>query len=200
MDVSIEFVVYEPAHHGRVEVISGCMFAGKTEELLRRLRRAEIASQEISIFTPDIDDRFGQHNIGSHSEQTRAATVVDSENPREIRNATNFDVVGIDEANFFDDSIVDIVESLADNATRVIICGTDQTFRGEPFNPLPELMAVADDVAKLRAVCSLCGRQATRNQRLIDGEPAHANSPTLKVGGEESYQARCRHCHSVPRE
>lgn len=193
--------MYEPAPHGRIEVISGCMFAGKTEELLRRLRRAEVADESVVTFSPDTDNRYGEQTIGSHSNRTRNATVVPASSPSEIHeHVSNADVVGIDEANFFDTNLVNIVSDLADDSTRVIVCGTDQTFRGEPFTPLPQLMAISDDLTKLQAVCSVCGKQATRNQRLIDGTPAPASSPTVQVGGEESYEARCRHCHDVPVE
>ncbi|MFC6835887.1 thymidine kinase [Halomarina ordinaria] len=206
---------------GWVEVITGCMFSGKTEELLRRLRRAEIAGQEAAVFTPAVDDRYGETTIGSHDGHSWAATVVDDgpdasdERPTTdggvgavrstpdgrdgawgiLDHLNGEHVVAIDEANFFSTDLVAVCEHLASDGRRVIVSGTDQTFRGEPFDPLPQLVAVAEYVDKLQAICSVCGEPASRNQRLIDGEPAHADDPTILVGAEESYEARCRSCH-----
>ena len=192
--------MYEPAPHGRIEVISGCMFAGKTEELLRRLRRARIAGLSIETITPAIDDRYGTEIIGTHNNDTCEATVIDPETDLDAlyRNARDADVIGIDEGNFFESNLIPVLNNLADEGHRVIVCGTDQTFRGEPFEPMNNLLSVADDVTKLAAVCTCCGKQATRNQRLIDGEPAPVDSPTILVGGDESYEARCRQCHNLP--
>lgn len=190
----------EPTAPGYIEVITGCMFAGKTEELLRRLRRAEIAEMEIGVFTPEIDDRYGVKKIGSHNGESWEATVVETsaEGIDEfLEEAHDLDVVAVDEANFFPGEIVDAVQKLADNGQRVLISGLDQTFRGDPFDPVHKLMAVADEVEKLTAVCTQCGQQATRTQRLVDGEPATADTPTVQVGGDESYEARCRQCHEV---
>lgn len=201
--------MYEPVPHGRVEVISGCMFAGKTEELLRRLRRAEIAGESVVTFSPATDTRYGEGVICTHTHAatsgehgaTCAATIVDPEDTGSLTDAFELgataDVVGIDEANFFTTDIVSFVEDLADVGCRVIVSGTDQTFRGEPFEPMGDLMAIADKVTKLSAICVRCGCQATRNQRLIDGEPAPRSSPTILVGGDESYEARCRSCHKI---
>lgn len=188
---------------GWIEVISGSMFSGKTEELLRRLRRAEIAGQEVAVFTPAMDDRFGEASIGSHNGRSWDAAVVDTEGdgPWDVLDALDGErVVAIDEANFFSDALVDVCERLAADDRRVIVSGTDQTYRGEPFAPLPALIAVAEYVDKLRAICAVCGEPATRNQRLIEGEPAHVDDPTILVGAEESYEARCRHCHVVRRD
>ncbi|MFC7167687.1 thymidine kinase [Halospeciosus flavus] len=185
---------------GWVEVITGCMFSGKTEELLRRLRRAEIAGQEVAAFTPAIDDRYGEASLGSHAGHTWKATVVENDagGVRDIPNRLNGEeVVAIDEANFFPTDLVDVCERLAADDRRVVVSGTDQTFRGEPFEPLPQLVATAEYVEKLQAICTQCGEPATRNQRLIEGEPAHADDPTIMVGAEESYEARCRNCHVV---
>jgi thymidine kinase len=185
---------------GWVEVVSGSMFSGKTEELLRRLRRAEIAGQEVAAFTPDIDDRYGETTIGSHEGRKWAARVVPSEGDGvwEIQDHLNGEqVVAIDEANFFDDELVAVCGALADDGRRVVVSGTDLTFRGEPFDPLPDLMAIAEYVDKLQAICTVCGEPATRNQRLVDGEPAHVDDPTIVVGAEESYEARCRNCHTL---
>ena len=183
---------------GWIEGISGSMFSGKTEELLRRLRRSEIADQSVAVYKPAVDDRYGETTIGTHTGRQWDATVVDNEGegPWEIlESAAAAAVVAIDEANFFSNELVDVCTALADGGTRVIVSGTDQTFRGEPFEPLPQLMATAEYVDKLRAICAQCGEPATRNQRLIEGDPAHADDPTILVGAEESYEARCRDCH-----
>ncbi|WP_338729370.1 thymidine kinase [Haladaptatus sp. DJG-WS-42] len=184
---------------GWVEVISGCMFSGKTEELLRRLRRAEIAGQEVAAFKPSIDDRYGTETIGSHDGAKWEALVVDPENPGpEIFEALNGQqVIGIDEANFFSENLVSVCEQLAADGRRVIASGLDMTFRGEPFEPVPNLIAVAEYVDKVQAICIECGEPATRTQRLIDGVPAHVDDPTILVGAEESYEARCRNCHTL---
>lgn len=187
---------------GWVEVVTGCMFSGKTEELLRRLRRAEIAGQSVAAFTPAIDDRYGEATIGSHNGRQWDATVVEPDDPLpQMRTALNGeDVVAVDEANFFEGTLVDACETLADEGRRVIVSGTDQTFRGEPFDPLPDLLAVAEYVEKFQAICAQCGEPATRNQRLVDGEPAHVDDPTIMVGATESYEARCRKCHTLRRD
>lgn len=185
---------------GWVEVITGSMFSGKTEELLRRLRRAEIAGQSVAAFTPAIDDRYGQEALGSHAGSTWDATVVANggEGVWTIREHIDGEtVVAIDEANFFDRTLVDVAETLAEEGHRVIASGLDQTYRGEPYDPVPQLIATAEYVEKLQAICAVCGEPATRTQRLIDGEPAHVDEPTTLVGAEESYEARCRHCHAV---
>ncbi|MDJ1431889.1 thymidine kinase [Halostagnicola sp. A-GB9-2] len=184
---------------GWIEVITGSMFSGKTEELLRRLRRAEIAGQEVAVFTPAIDDRYGDDVIGSHDGRSWDATAIDPETDlQQIFAECNGEaVVAFDEANFFSDSLVDICEELAADDRRVIVSGTDQTYRGEPFDPLPQLIAVAEYVEKFQAICAVCGEPATRNQRFVDGEPAHVDDPTILVGAEESYEARCRHCHTL---
>jgi thymidine kinase len=188
---------------GWVEVITGSMFSGKTEELLRRLRRAEIAGQEVGVFKPAVDDRYGETTVGSHAGSQWEARVVPAEGDGvwEILEGLNGeDVVAIDEANFFSAELVDVCERLAADGRRVLVSGTDQTFRGEPFEPLPQLMATAEYVDKLQAICTVCGEPATRNQRLVDGEPARYDDPTIVVGAEESYEARCRNCHTLQRE
>ncbi|MFC6733205.1 MULTISPECIES: thymidine kinase [unclassified Haladaptatus] len=184
---------------GWIEVVSGCMFSGKTEELLRRLRRAEIAGQEVAAFKPSIDDRYGTETIGSHDGAKWEALVVDPDDPGpEIFEALNGEqVVGIDEANFFSDELVAVCEDLAADGRRVIASGLDQTFRGDPFDPVPDLIAVAEYVDKVQAICVECGEPATRTQRFIDGVPAHEDDPTILVGAEESYEARCRNCHTL---
>ncbi|MFB6180902.1 MAG: thymidine kinase [Candidatus Nanohalobium sp.] len=181
---------------GRIEVITGPMFSGKTEELIRRITRAEIADQEVQVFKPEVDDRYGEEEIGSHSGQKWKAEVVPEKRPGKILE-TDADVVAVDEANFFTDKLVQVCQELADQGKRVIVSGIDQDFRGKPFTPVPELMASAEYVEKLRAICTECGRPATKNQRLIDGEPAHEDDPTVLVGADEKYEARCRNCHEV---
>lgn len=186
---------------GWVEVITGSMFSGKTEELLRRLRRAEIAGQSVAVFTPAVDDRYGEAQVGSHSGHEWAATTVDEARPHTIQGSLNGEaVVAIDEANFFSDELVAVCEHLANDGRRVIVSGLDQTYRGEPFSPMPRLMAAAEYVEKLQAICVRCGEPATRTQRLVDGEPAHYDDPTVLVGADESYEARCRDCHVVRRD
>jgi thymidine kinase len=183
---------------GWVEVITGCMFSGKTEELLRRLRRAEIAGQSVAVFTPALDERYGKTTVGSHSGRQWDAHTVESEGEgvwAVLDALDGEEVVAVDEANFFDETLADVTEHLADDGRRVIVSGTDQTFRAEPFEPLPRLVALAEYVDKLQAICTVCGEPATRNQRLVDGDPAHVDDPTIVVGAEESYEARCRSCH-----
>jgi thymidine kinase len=193
--------VHAITNSGWVEVVTGCMFSGKTEELLRRVRRAEIAGQEVAAFTPAIDDRYGTATIGSHAGRRIEALVVDPDAPGPaMRDALNGEqVVAIDEANFFSAALVDVCRDLADDGRRVIVSGLDQTFRGEPFDPVPQLLSTAEYVEKFQAICSQCGEPATRTQRLIEGEPAHYDDPTIVVGAEESYEARCRSCHVVRR-
>ncbi|GAA0229146.1 thymidine kinase [Haladaptatus pallidirubidus] len=192
--------MHKITNSGWVEVITGCMFSGKTEELLRRLRRAEIAGQEVAVFKPALDDRYGEDTVGSHDGASWDATVVepDDEGVWEIPKKLNGEqVVAIDEANFFSAELVSVCEHLAEDERRVVISGTDQTFRAEPFDPLPQLISVSEYVEKLQAICAKCGEPATRNQRLIDGEPAHVDDPTILVGAQESYEARCRNCHTL---
>lgn len=192
--------MHEFAQGGRIEVITGSMFSGKTEELLRRLRRAQIAGQSVAAFTPATDDRYGETVVGSHAGREWEATVVDGEGdgPWAALDYLNGEaVVAFDEANFFDRTLVDVATHLADDGRRVVVSGLDKTFRGEPFEPLPGLLAHADFVDKLRAICVECGEPATMTQRLVEGEPAHADDPTIVVGDEESYEARCRACHEL---
>lgn len=191
--------MHKITNSGWVEVVTGCMFSGKTEELLRRLRRAEIAGQEVAVFKPSLDDRYGEGTVGSHNgRQWQASIVNPEENVWDITEELNGEqVVAIDEANFFTDELVPVCEQLAADGRRVIISGTDQTFRAEPFEPLPQLITLAEYVDKYQAICTQCGEPASRNQRLIDGEPAHVDDPTIMVGAEESYEARCRNCHTL---
>ncbi|MFB6094038.1 MAG: thymidine kinase [Halanaeroarchaeum sp.] len=185
---------------GWVEVITGSMFSGKTEELLRRLRRAEIAGQSVAAFTPAIDERYGEETLGSHAGRTWEATVVGTEGEDVwgiVDHLDGEEVVAVDEANFFGRELVAVADDLAADGRRVIASGLDLTYRGEPYEPVPQLIATAEYVEKLQAICAVCGEPATRTQRLVDGEPAHVDEPTTMVGAEESYEARCRDCHAV---
>lgn len=184
--------------NGKLEVITGCMFAGKTEELLRRLRRAEIANKSIEIVKPEIDDRHGETTVGTHVGRTWEATVVpvSDKGTSQLKNISA-DVIAVDEFNFFTDEFIPVLDELANEGSRVIISGLDQTYRGDPFEPMDKAVAIADSVDKLSAVCEECGRDATKTQRIIDGEPAPVDAPTVLVGAEESYQARCRSCHEL---
>jgi thymidine kinase len=188
------------SHPGWVEVISGVMFAGKSEELIRRVRRAIIARRRVQVFKSHLDARYtGLYSVSSHDGTELDASPVDSaaEIFRLVRPESQ--LVAIDEAQFLDPDIVPVATTLAQRGVRVILAGTDTDFRGEPFGAMGELMAVAELVDKLQAICVVCGDPACRNQRLINGKPARYDSPTIMVGGRESYEARCRHCHQVPR-
>ncbi|MGD8363196.1 MAG: thymidine kinase [Gemmatimonadota bacterium] len=191
--------MYQSKQDGWIEVISGVMFSGKSEELLRRVRRALIANRRVQVFKSRLDDRYGSlANVISHDgQQTDALPVSTSIHIAEAV-LPDTQVVAIDEAQFLDMGIVRVANSLASRGIRVIIAGTDMDFRGDPFGPMPFLLAIADKVDKLHAICVRCGDPATRNQRLIDGKPAPAEGPTIQVGGAESYEARCRKCHEVP--
>lgn len=183
---------------GWIEVIAGVMFSGKTEELMRRVRRSMIARKRVQIFKSHLDDRYlGKLVISSHDGRSVDAVPVDSSAQIASRIDPTAHVIAIDEAQFLDDGIVDVATWLAERGRRVIVAGTDTDFRGEPFGRMPQLMAVAEIVDKLHAICVLCGAPATRNQRLIDGAPAPYDSPTIMVGGREAYEARCRACHVV---
>ena len=189
--------MYRPVNHGYIEVVVGPMYSGKSEELIRRLKRAKIAKQNVVVFKPVIDDRYSKEDVVSHSGYTiNAIPIKDSS---EINKYINEDtqVVGIDEVQFFDDKIVDMAIGLADKGIRVIAAGLDMDFKGEPFGPTPRLLAVAEFVDKIQAICSVCGQPATRSQRLINGEPAKYDEPIIQVGAVESYEARCRKCHVV---
>ncbi len=185
---------------GWIEVIAGVMFSGKSEELIRRVRRAIIARKRVQVFKSHLDGRYGGlYAISSHDGRSVEAVPVDSS--AQIAQCLDpmAQVIAIDEAQFLDDSVVELTTSLAARGRRVILAGTDTDFRGEPFGPMPKLMAVAEMVDKLHAICVLCGSPASRNQRLVEGRPARYDSPVIQVGGTESYEARCRACHQVPR-
>ncbi|NOX62429.1 MAG: thymidine kinase [Chloroflexi bacterium] len=184
---------------GWVEVICGSMFSGKTEELLRRLRRAVIARQNVQLFKPAVDDRYGVTTVASHNGLRWEATVVQDAAELQAAIAPETTVVAIDEAQFFDEELVDVCNELANRGLRVVCAGLDMDFRGEPFGPMPRLLTQAEHVDKLHAICMKCGGEASRTQRLINGKPAYYEDPVVMIGAQESYEARCRACHEVPR-
>lgn len=186
---------------GWIEVITGVMFSGKSEEMLRRVRRSLIARRSVQVFKSHLDDRYsGVFLVSSHDGGKFQAIPVSSSVEIAERVRPDTQVVAIDEAQFLDDGIIAVANHLADRGRRVIISGTDMDFRGRPFGPIPGLLAIAEQVDKLHAICVVCGDLATRNQRLLNGRPAPAEGPTIQVGGSESYEARCRRCHEVPLE
>lgn len=184
---------------GSVEVVCGSMFSGKTEELIRRLRRATIARQKVQVFKPAIDVRYAVEKVKSHSGNDFAAIPIKAAKDILTHLASDTTVVGVDEAQFLDAEIIPIVQFLADKGLRVIVAGLDQNFRGEPFGSMPILMALAEKVDKLSAICMVCGEPATRTQRLVNGNPARFDDPLVVVGASEMYEARCREHHEVPR-
>jgi thymidine kinase len=187
---------YQP-RGGWIEVICGSMFSGKTEELIRRVRRAEIARQRVQVFKPRLDNRYAAARVASHDGVQFDASVVESASELMDKVAEGANVVAIDEAQFFSGDITEAARSLADRGLRVIVTGLDLDFRGEPFGPMPALMAEAEMVDKLHAICVVCGAPASRTQRLIDGRPANYSDPIILVGAAEVYEARCRDCHRV---
>ena len=184
---------------GSIEVVCGSMFSGKTDELIRRLVRATIAKQKVQVFKPAIDIRYAVEKVTSHAGSNFDAIPV--EKAADIRNKLDGDVtvVAIDEAQFFDPEIVDVAQELASRGIRVVVAGLDTDFRGEPFGPMPILMSMAEDVDKLHAICMVCGGEASRTQRLVNGKPARYDDPVVIVGASELYEARCRIHHEVPR-
>ena len=183
---------------GSVEVITGSMFCGKTDEMIRRLRRAEIAKQKVQVFKPNLDIRYAVEHIASHNGMNVEAVSVESASDILGQVQPDTDVVAVDEAQFFGEEIAAVCKTLAGRGVRVIVAGLDMDFRGEPFGPIPRLMAQAEKVDKLRAICVVCGRQASHTQRLINGQPAAYDDPVILVGAQEVYEARCRHCHQTP--
>ena len=189
-----------PTSGGWIEVISGVMFSGKSEELIRRMRRAVIARKKVQVFKSHLDARYaGIYQVSSHDGRNVEAIPVDTSEQIMARLDSSTQVVGIDEAQFLDEGVVELATALAQKGIRVVLAGTDLDFRGEPFGPMPRLLAIAELVDKLHAICVVCGGPASRNQRLINGRPARYDSPTIMVGGQEAYEARCRACHKVPR-
>jgi len=181
-----------PRNTGWIEVIAGCMFSGKTEELIRRIRRAQIAKQSVAIFKPKIDTRYSSNHIVSHSEARLLSTTVErSEEILQLANGAQ--VVGIDEGQFFDMGLVEVAEKLANTGKRVIVAGLDQDYRGKPFEPMPQLLAVAEYITKTLAICVVCGNPADRTQRITQ------DSERVLVGAKDSYEARCRRCFDPPK-
>ncbi len=191
--------MYSIRSSGWLEVIAGSMFSGKSEELIRRVKRAKIARQAVQVFKPSIDDRYDapEDVIYHDGEKVEAIPVDDSAELRAAVRAKT-DVVAVDEAQFFDAGLVDVCRELADSGKRVIVAGLDLDFRGDPFGPMPALLAEAENVMKLQAICVRCGNPATRTQRLVDGQPANYDDPLIMIGAQENYEARCRKCHEVP--
>jgi thymidine kinase len=187
-------------HVGSIEVVTGSMFSGKTDEMIRRLRRATIARQKVQVFKPIIDNRYHVDKVTSHAGSAFDAIPVHCSADIFSRIEPDTSVVGIDEAQFFDEEIVSVAEQLANRGARVIVAGLDTDFRGEPFGCMPTFMAIAERVDKLQAICMVCGEPASRTQRLVNGRPAHYNDPVVIVGASELYEARCRQHHEVPRD
>ena len=190
--------MYQELQKGWIEVICGPMFAGKSEELIRRVKTLSYAHQKIVAFKPAIDNRYDKSAIASHDGEKYQAFAITSAEDILPLVESDVQVVAIDEVQFFKDSIVSICESLADRGVRVIVAGLDTDFRGEPFGVMPLLLARAEFVTKLSAACTVCGCAATRTQRLVDGKPANYDDPIILVGAKESYEARCRKHHIVP--
>ena len=192
--------MYGPKDHGWIEVVFGPMYSGKSEELIRRIRRAKIAKQKVQVFKPEIDNRYSKEHVVSHcGEKEEGIAVKNSSDILRLLD-DDTDVVAVDEAQFFDEGIINVVTYIADRNKRVICAGLDMDFRGEPFGPMAKLASIAEFVDKIQAICMVCGNQATRTQRLINGKPAKYSDPIVLVGATESYEARCRKCHIVPKE
>ncbi|MBO3652158.1 MULTISPECIES: thymidine kinase [Bacillus] len=192
--------MYIMKQSGWLELICGSMFSGKSEELIRRVKRATYAKQEVKVFKPAIDNRYSEEAVVSHNGTSMTSHVISSSAEIWDHISESTDVIAVDEVQFFGESIIGDLSSLADKGYRVIAAGLDMDFRGEPFGVVPNLMAVAESVTKLQAVCSVCGSPASRTQRLIDGKPASYDDPVILVGASESYEARCRHHHKVPKK
>ena len=182
-----------PRNTGWIEVVCGCMFSGKTEELIRRLRRAQIAKQKVVVFKPRIDTRYSQEHIVSHSEQSLNAQVIEDAS-EVLALAGDAQVVGIDEGQFFKANIVEVCNQLADQGKRVIVAGLDQDYKGNPFEPMPQLLAIAEYITKTLAICVVCGNPADRTQRKSE------QHERVVVGAKDLYEARCRYCHKPPKE
>jgi thymidine kinase len=185
--------------HGSIEVVCGSMFSGKTDELIRRLVRATIAKQKVQVFKPAIDIRYAVEKVTSHAGSNYDATPVEKSIDIIPKIEKDTTLVAIDEAQFFDPEVVQVAEQLASRGLRVLIAGLDTDFRGEPFGPMPILMSMAEHVDKLHAICMVCGDEASRTQRLVNGKPARYDDPVVIVGASEMYEARCRVHHEVPR-
>lgn len=182
-----------PKETGWIEVIAGCMFSGKTEELIRRLRRAKIAKQNVKIFKPKIDNRYSATDIVSHSEQSLPSILISDIN-EVLNHSADAEVIGIDEAQFFSNDIVSVCNKLANEGKRIIIAGLDQDYRGIPFEPMPQLLAISEYITKTLAICVVCGNPADKTQR------TNKSSERVVVGASDIYEARCRKCHYIPKD
>ncbi|HEY6101835.1 MAG TPA: thymidine kinase [bacterium] len=183
---------------GRIEVICGSMFSGKSEELIRRIRRAEIARQRVAVFKPMLDERYDRRQVASHDGARVEAVPVRESGDILTHLPDGVTVAAIDEAQFLDEGIADVAQTLAGSGIRVIVAGLDMDFRGEPFGAMPRIMALAETVDKLQAICMICGAPASRTQRLVNGNPAAYTDPIILIGAQEAYEARCREHHVVP--
>ncbi len=182
---------------GSITVVCGSMFAGKSEELIRRARRALYAKRKVQVFKPNIDDRFDESSVVTHMGVKHQALPVGSVRELAAKVDKDTQIVLIEEAQFFDGSLVELAVNLADEGKDVVLAGLDQDFRRQPFGPMPQLLAVADEVVKLRAICMKCGAPASHTYRVIDGKPAHKDDPIILIGATESYEARCRDCYQL---
>lgn len=182
---------------GSIEVICGCMFSGKSEELIRRLKRCQFANQKIKIFNHSIDIRYGTNEIKSHDKNGMPCFMINDINQVLEIIEKDDEVIAIDEIQFFTGDVTKVLNQIADMKKRVIVAGLDQDFKGEPFNDMPNILATADFVTKIHAICVQCGSLATKTQRLIDGKPASKKDPLIVVDAAEKYEARCRHCHKI---
>lgn len=192
-------MMYHQYRPGMVEVITGCMFAGKTEELIRRIKVLEFAKKEVLVFKPRIDNRYIADEVVSHAGSHVTCILVSTSQDivREVDAHPECEVIAIDEIQFFDQDIILAINEFAEDGKRVMVAGLDMDFKGEPFGVMPTLLTQAEFVTKLTAVCTSCGSPATRTQRLVDGKPAKYDDPIVLVGAAESYEARCRHCHHI---
>ncbi|QWQ38202.1 thymidine kinase [Gemella sp. zg-570] len=193
--------MFEYRKTGWIECICGSMFSGKSEELIRRIKRGVIAKQKVLLFKPEIDNRYSKDKISTHNGNSyESISIKSSSEIYDYVKNKNYDIIGVDEVQFFDKDILKVINDLANNGVRVIVAGLDMDFKAEPFYPMPDIMAVSEIVTKLHAVCSKCGSEASLSQRLIDGTPAKYNDPVVVIGASESYEARCRHCHEIKRD
>lgn len=191
--INIESPHSLPINTGWIEVIAGCMFSGKTEELIRRLRRAQIAKQNVKIFKPEIDTRYSGNSIVSHNEQSLPSVIIKNIN-EVLELSKDAQVIGIDEGQFFSQDIVEVCNILANKGKRVIVAGLDQDYKGIPFEPMPQLLSIAEYITKTLAICVVCGNPADKTQRKT------SSSDRVVVGASDIYEARCRNCHYIPKE
>lgn len=190
--------MYEMKQSGWIELICGSMFSGKSEELIKRVNRAQYAKQQMAVFKPILDDRYAKEAVVSHNGNSVIAKPIERSTEIFDLIEPSIDIIAIDEVQFFDEKIIEVAQHLANEGYRVILAGLDQDFRGEPFGPMPILLSLAESVTKLQAVCAVCGLPSSRTQRLINGKPALYDEPVILVGASESYEPRCRHHHEVP--